>query len=149
LAIAWLKSKDEVAEVFTAGQVEAAVPPPGKAADTLTIAERFHESYDAGRSGDIIVALAPYASVGVPRAVGDVVAGHGSPWDYDRQVPILFWWPGIAAEQRSEPAETVDIAPTLAALLDLPAPPVDGTCRPLAPGLCPAASATGQPAPQP
>ena len=31
-------------------------------------------------------------------SLGDSVAGHGSPWDYDRQVPILFWWQGAASQ---------------------------------------------------
>jgi arylsulfatase A-like enzyme len=47
---------------------------------------------------------------------------HGTPWDYDRRVPVLMW--GAAIERRTSP-EVVDVlrvATTLAALLDLPAP---------------------------
>jgi predicted AlkP superfamily pyrophosphatase or phosphodiesterase len=127
-AVAWLKAHKQVAQVFTADEIVAAAPPPGKPADQLSMAERFHESYDPERSGDIIVALAQNASVGVPRAPGDAVAGHGSPWDYDRRVPILFWWPGVAAADRPDPAETVDIAPTLSAIAGIAAPKVDGHC---------------------
>jgi len=127
-AVAWLKDQPQVAQVFTADQIAAAAPAPGTSVEALSLAERFHESYDAERSGDIIVAFKQYATLGVPRAEGDNVAGHGSPWDYDRRVPILFWWPGLAAQGRSEPIETVDIAPTLAALAGIPTPPVDGHC---------------------
>ncbi|HWI86234.1 MAG TPA: alkaline phosphatase family protein [Sphingomonas sp.] len=127
-AVAWLKQRPEVAAVFTADETAAAAPPPGKTADQLSVVERFHESYDKDRSGDIQVEFSRYASFGTPRGPGDTVAGHGSPWDYDRRVPVLFWWPGIAAEQRSDPVETVDIAPTLAAIARVPAPQVDGKC---------------------
>ena len=136
-AVAWLKQQPEVAAVFTAGQTAAAAPPPGKPADQLSVVERFHESYDPERSGDIQVQLAQYASIGMPRGPGDKVAGHGSPWDYDRRVPILFWWAGVAADDRHEPVETVDIAPTLAAIAHVPAPQVDGKCLQPVAGLCP------------
>jgi predicted AlkP superfamily pyrophosphatase or phosphodiesterase len=96
--------------------------------EALSLAERFHESYDPDRSGDIIVAFKQYATLGLPRSAGDNVAGHGSPWDYDRRVPILFWRNGIAAERRPEPIETVDIAPTLAAIVGIATPRVDGRC---------------------
>jgi arylsulfatase A-like enzyme len=45
-------------------------------------------------------------------------------------VPILFWWPGVKPQDRPEPIETVDIAPTLAALTNVQSPPVDGRCLP-------------------
>ena len=129
-AVAWLKARPEVAAVFTADQVIAAAPPPGKPVTDLSLAERFHESYYPGRSGDIAVAYREGTTLFIPHRPGDIVATHGSPWDYDRRVPILFWWPGAPEEQRHEPAETVDIAPTLAAIADIPAPPVDGHCLP-------------------
>ena len=39
---------------------------------------------------------------------------HGSPYWYDRHVPIIFMGPGIRAERVSVRASTVDFAPTLA-----------------------------------
>jgi len=45
------------------------------------------------------------------------VATHGSPWNYDRKVPILFYRPGVVGFEQSLPVETVDILPTLAALM--------------------------------
>jgi arylsulfatase A-like enzyme len=67
------------------------------------------------------------------------VATHGSPWDYDRRVPILFWRPRMPAAARDEPVETVDIMPTLAALIELPvaAGSVDGHCLDGTPAFCP------------
>jgi predicted AlkP superfamily pyrophosphatase or phosphodiesterase len=135
-AIAWLKQQPQVREVYTRAEVEAAVVPPHTAPDKLSFAQRFHESYDKDRSGDIAVAYATRTTFGVPRGPGDVVAGHGSPWDHDRQVPILFWWPGATADARPTPVETVDIAPTLAALAGVKTPEVDGQCVDLGGGMC-------------
>ena len=134
--VAWLKQQPEVRNVFTRAEIEAATIAPGTTPDTLSMVQRFHESYDKDRSGDIAVAYRPRTSFGIPRGPGDVVAGHGSPWDHDRQVPILFWWPGVTPETRATPIETVDIAPTLAAIAGVRTPEVDGRCIALSPGTC-------------
>jgi arylsulfatase A-like enzyme len=39
---------------------------------------------------------------------------HGSPYDYDRDVPIIFFGRGIRRGDRSAGGRTVDVAPTLA-----------------------------------
>ena len=135
-AVAWLRQQPEIAEVYTADQTAAAVPPPGKPVDQLTVLERFHESYDRDRSGDIQVEFRQYSTLYMARGPGDTIAGHGSPWDYDRRVPILFWWPDASADDRKEPIETVDIAPTLAAIAHVPAPEVDGKCLQSVTGTC-------------
>jgi predicted AlkP superfamily pyrophosphatase or phosphodiesterase len=64
------------------------------------------------------------------------VATHGSPWDYDRRVPILFWRRGMNGFEQPLSVETVDIMPTLAALIGLPLAPgsVDGRCLDLVSG---------------
>ena len=135
-ALAWLRRQPEVAQAYSADETAAAVPAPGKPVDQLSVIERFHESYDKERSGDIQVQFLQYATLGMPRGPGDTVAGHGSPWDYDRRVPILFWWPGVSADDRKEPIETVDIAPTLATIAHVPAPQVDGKCLAAVAGNC-------------
>ena len=58
------------------------------------------------------------------------VATHGSPWDYDRRVPILFWRKDMVPFEQPLSVETVDIMPTLAALIHVPIPPgaIDGRC---------------------
>ena len=56
---------------------------------------------------------------------GAYIATHGSAWDYDRRVPMLFWRKGLPGFEQPQPVETVDIAPTLAAILGLVLP--DGT----------------------
>ena len=69
---------------------------------------------------------------------GGYLATHGSPWDYDRRVPILFWRKGMAGFEQPNSISTVDIAPTLAAMIGLPMPAaeIDGRCLDVTPGLC-------------
>jgi predicted AlkP superfamily pyrophosphatase or phosphodiesterase len=55
---------------------------------------------------------------------------HGSPHDYDRHVPLVFWGPGIASGTVDERVATVDVAPTLCEFLGIGVPAgLDG--RPL------------------
>lgn len=133
--IAMLRSRPYVSAVFTREEVLAVRVPAGRPADELTLIERFARSVDAERSADLLVAYAPLVSdSGAPRQAGDYVAGHGSPWNYDRGVPILFWRSGGVAFEQYLPVETVDIAPTLATLLGLTPPSLDGRCLDLDPG---------------
>lgn len=132
---------------FARDEILKIVVPPGKPADELSLAERYALSADAERSPDIFVAFAPAVSFGAGRA-GGAIAGHGSPWNHDRRVPILFWRTGGKPFEQALPVATVDIAPTLAALAGIktrytdqpPAsaanlmPLVDGLCRDLDPG---------------
>jgi len=54
-------------------------------------------------------------------------ANHGTPWQADVEVPIVFWGPGLAPRTVTRPVRTVDIAPTLARWLGIrPTEPVDG-----------------------
>jgi arylsulfatase A-like enzyme len=82
------------------------------------------------------VLLKPHV-MAIAKPSAQYVATHGSPWDYDRRVPILFWRKGMAGSTREEPVETVDIMPTLAAELGVPvaAGSVDGTCLSGIPGV--------------
>ena len=57
---------------------------------------------------------------------------HGSPYDYDRHVPLVFAGPGIAPGVSSERVATVDLAPSLAAHLGIRVPTeLDGRALPL------------------
>jgi arylsulfatase A-like enzyme len=46
-------------------------------------------------------------------------ASHGTPHDYDARVPVMFFGAGIRPGRHEEAVRVVDIAPTLAALLQL------------------------------
>ena len=124
-------------EAFEASPlIEAAFPADAVAATPIphgdptkwSLIERFRATYYPGRSGDLLIAVKPNVTpIGVTT---NYVSTHGSPWDYDRRVPILFWRKGQAANDRSEAIKTVDIMPTLAAELGLSIDPdsIDGSC---------------------
>ncbi len=106
----------QVAAVFTAEELRQTKMPAGPV-DEWTLAERFAVNFDPGRSGDLLVALKPHVTpIAEPKFY---VATHGSPWNYDRRVPILFYQPGRPGFEQPLPVETVDILPTLAALIGL------------------------------
>jgi alkaline phosphatase len=121
-------AQGQVAAVYTAAQLRALPTPAGPASD-WSLAERFRASFDATRSGDLLIAPVPYVTM-LPLASG-YVAHHGSPWSYDRRVPILFYWPGMAGFEEVLPVETVDILPTLASLVGLAVESAEIDGRPL------------------
>ena len=126
-ALAAYRSHPQVEAVFTSAELRS-TPMPTGTPDAWTLVERARASFDPARSGDLMVLLRRYV---VPlRDTKDSVATHGSPWDYDRRVPILFWRSGMKAANNMAPIETVDIMPTLAAMIGLPLAPgsVDGKC---------------------
>jgi predicted AlkP superfamily pyrophosphatase or phosphodiesterase len=123
-----------VAAVFTSAELRA-VPSPGGPPETWSLIDRARASFDPQRSGDFVVLLRPRV---MPIAEPDTgyVATHGSPWDYDRRVPILFWRRGMTAFEQPMSVETVDILPTLApfAGITIPAGTIDGHCLDLIEG---------------
>ncbi len=127
-AIARYKASPQTAEVFTAAQI-LATPGPTGPPERWTLLQRARASYRAGRSGDLVVFLKPRVTP-IPDPTKGYVATHGSPYDYDRRVPILFWRKGLAGFEHPGSIETVDIMPTLAHRigLTLTGPRVDGKC---------------------
>ena len=126
-AVAAYRAHPQVEAVFTAEQLMATPVPTGSPVDWSLI-QRARASYYAGRSGDFVVLLkrniTPIADT------SRYVATHGSPWDYDRRVPVLFWRKGVGSLALDTPVETTDILPTLAATIGLaiPAGSIDGHC---------------------
>ncbi|WP_305095753.1 alkaline phosphatase family protein [Croceibacterium aestuarii] len=127
-AIKRLGAFPQVAAVFDADEL-AAHPVPSGPVDEWSLEDRARASFYAPRSGDIVVLL-KQAVTPIARPVPGAVATHGSPWDYDRRVPILFWRKGLAGFEQPLPVRVVDIAPTLAALagVAIPEGEVDGRC---------------------
>ncbi len=82
------------------------------------IGRRVAVSFHPSRSGDVVMVESPlwissWATTG---------ASHGTPYTYDTAVPILFGGAGITPGRYAMRVSTVDIAPTLAAILAIPAP---------------------------
>ena len=126
-AIAAFKAHPQVETVFAKEQL-AATPSPTSSPDQWSLIEKARASFDPERSGDFVVLLkrdvTPIANT------TSYVATHGSPWDYDRRVPILFWRRGMPHTLRNDSIETVDIMPTLAAAIGLTVDQksIDGKC---------------------
>ena len=122
----------QVAAAYTGAQI-AATPMPTTPPETWTLLERARASYDPQRSGDLLVLLKPRVTT-IETPTPTYVETHGSPWDYDRRVPILFWRKGQAGFEQPLSVETVDIMPTLAAMIGLAVSGQDGRCLDLDPG---------------
>jgi predicted AlkP superfamily pyrophosphatase or phosphodiesterase len=126
-AIAAYSAHPQVQEVFTSDQLRR-IGQPVSSPDKWSLGERLRASFDPERSGDLLIVLKPHIT---PIAdTSRYAATHGSPWDYDRRVPILFWRAGMTAADRSEAVETIDIMPTLGAQLGLAfdREGIDGKC---------------------
>lgn len=115
--VAILKAHPQVAAAYTNEELAQTPLPTGNPQD-WSIKERARATYHPGRSGDVVLLLDRTVTP-IPQPSLGYVATHGSTWDYDRRVPMLFWRRGIHAFEQPQPVETVDIAPTLAAILGL------------------------------
>jgi hypothetical protein len=83
------------------------------------VARSFVYGYFPRESGDLVIALEPYAVLGSESGHG---TGHFSPHGYDRHVPILFMGPGIKPGHYNANIAPNDIAPTLATVLAIETP---------------------------
>jgi len=81
-------------------------------ADTTkdVVARRWAHQFPAGVNVELIINLTPMSTW------GGNVASHGSAYDYDSRVPVIFYGFGIQPGIHKEFVRTVDIAPTLALL---------------------------------
>jgi predicted AlkP superfamily pyrophosphatase or phosphodiesterase len=127
-ALRIFRAHPQVDSVFTKSEL-AEMPLPSGPPATWTLLQRARASFDPQRSGDLVVLLKKGVSLISKPEQGDV-ATHGSPWDYDRRVPILFWRRGMAPQNREEAIDTTDIMPTIAAMIGVPVAPgsIDGHC---------------------
>lgn len=79
---------------------------------TEAVLANFHED----RSGDIYVVFEPHWFV-ADFDGKSVTGSHGSPWNYDSHVPVIWMGPGIKPGKIVRRIETVDVAPTIATYL--------------------------------
>lgn len=128
LLVALLRAQPQVAWVFTREEI-ARTPMPAASPQDWTMRERARASFDPERSGDVYMMLTR-AVVPIIEGRPGYTATHGSPYDYDRRVPLIFWRRGVPGMEQPQPVETVDIAPTLAAIVGLKVPEgaFDGRC---------------------
>ncbi len=106
----FLVNYPKIAQAYTRDMIEGG-------SFTGMIAKRIKNGFNPKRSGDVIYILEPatisYSHTG---------STHGSPYNYDTHVPLIFYGAGIKHGQTSAHARTIDIAPTITALLGINAP---------------------------
>jgi predicted AlkP superfamily pyrophosphatase or phosphodiesterase len=80
------------------------------------ISDAVLANFNPDRSGDIYVVFEPHWFVADFDGL-HVASAHGSPWTYDTHVPLIVSGSGIAPKTVARRVETVDVAPTIAAIL--------------------------------
>lgn len=95
------------------------------AIDPDPIARLVFENSHLGRSGDVAFVTVPNFFM-VADKDADYRASHGSPWDYDRHVPVFLWGGNVSAKVVESEVAVIDLVRTLADLLGLPADPRGG-----------------------
>ncbi|HXT20347.1 MAG TPA: alkaline phosphatase family protein [Thermoanaerobaculia bacterium] len=114
----WLGACPHMERVWT----RAELAPDRPTADTMLAFERA--SYLPSRSPDFVLQWQPWF---VDRLSGTT---HKTPYSYDTHVPLVIRYPAVAPHTVEQPVATVDLAPTLAALLGLRPPrQLDGKDR--------------------
>ncbi len=83
------------------------------------LARQVGIGFQEGRSGDVVLVPRPYVYFGWGPTLR---ASHGTPYRYDRHVPLVLYGWGVRRGVSWTPVSTVDIAPTHAALLGVDAP---------------------------
>lgn len=113
------KSETWIAEVFDREQL---LSPKNLG----VIGERVKHSFNPEKGPDIFLIPKPYFyTVGGER--GRAGTSHGTPYTYDSRVPLIFLWSRLEPKTVDRPVRTVDLAPTLAEILNVPAPKnIDG-----------------------
>ena len=94
----------------------------GKCPDDVTadVCELLRQAYHPARSGEVML----YPSQNW--VLGDHTADHGTPWDYDRWVPLMLIGGPVKKQSSKAAVSPADIAPTIAAWWGLTLPPIDG-----------------------
>ena len=82
------------------------------------IARLYRNSIDPERAGDLVLQIPEGCLLSF-----ETGTTHGSPYLYDRRVPLIFWGPGIAAARVPGEVRSIDLGPTLAARVGVKAPP--------------------------
>ena len=78
-------------------------------------------NFNAKRSGEVFIVFEPNWFINDFDGL-TVASTHGSPWNYDTYVPIVFAGHGLLPRVVDRPVQTVDVAVTLSAYLGLKFP---------------------------
>lgn len=84
-----------------------------------TLADLLARSFQPARNGDVLFAYQAYQFEGS----GSAGTTHGSPYAYDRHLPVILLGPGVRKGIYADRASPADIAPTLSAITGTELPP--------------------------
>jgi predicted AlkP superfamily pyrophosphatase or phosphodiesterase len=79
---------------------------------------KFTRSFHPNRGADVVYAPREHYLL----TTGKTRTSHGSPYEYDTHVPLIFAGHGLGPTRIDRFVRTVDLAPTLAALMGIQAP---------------------------
>ena len=92
-----------------------------KLSASMRLVQTLRSSVAPDNDADLMLLAQPHYPLDL-RDPADRGTNHGTPYDYDRQVPVLAWGVGIPRRRSAEPVDQMRVAATLAALLRIPAP---------------------------
>ncbi len=111
-----IKLWDGVKYVYTSSEMSRS-----NGADGLT--EMIRNGYEPKRSGNVIFVLeSGYLAKSNDSEEARKGTSHGSPFNYDTHVPLLWYGKNIPKKEVFERVEIIDIVPTLAQILNLQNP---------------------------
>jgi len=88
------------------------------APDVAGLIAPVRRGYYPGRSGDVLIVPQSF------QVISNMMTGtnHGTPYTYDQQVPVVFAGKGVKPGTYLQEINATDVAPTLAAMMELGAP---------------------------
>jgi GNAT superfamily N-acetyltransferase len=114
-AIAALRKETGVRDAWALREVR------GWASDPDPLRQSLLASVAAHSSADLVFLTSPHYPLDLRDPFGKGT-NHGTPYDYDRQVPVLAFGPVVPRLRRSEPVDQLRVAATLSKLMGIPAP---------------------------
>jgi predicted AlkP superfamily pyrophosphatase or phosphodiesterase len=95
------------------------------APDVAGMVEPLRRGYYAGRSGDVLFVVKPFHVL----STDTVGTNHGTPYSYDQLVPVILAGKGVKPGTYPQEISTTDVAPTVAAVLEM-IPPASAEGKP-------------------
>lgn len=105
-----VRNLPHIARVFTREELRRGL------AQNDMVGRRAQNGFFYQRASDLVIVPEPYW------LFEKAGTSHGTPWNYDAHVPVIFMGPGIRPGKYNDRAEVNDIAPTLSTLLEVETP---------------------------
>ncbi|WP_321473746.1 alkaline phosphatase family protein [uncultured Paludibaculum sp.] len=105
-----VRNLPHIARVFTREELRRGL------AQNDMVGRRVQNGFFYQRASDLVIVPEPYW------LFEKSGTSHGTPWNYDAHVPVIFMGPGIKPGKYNEAAAVNDIAPTLTTILEVETP---------------------------